>query len=109
MKTITLQGTEEQIKEALIPLSLLPVNQIGFMKTAIRSNLNKLQVETIVYVIPILLEYDEEDLKDISDEEFMAYTEKDGRIFSLEDFQKAFALNEVTPFVDIIRFITVKI
>ncbi len=62
-------------------------------------------METKVYVMPILLDYDEADLIHASDEEFASLAEEEGRVYTLEDFQEAFRLNEVTPNVDIIRFI----
>lgn len=49
-KTLTFRGTEKQITEVLQPLSLLPTNQIDFMKKALRSNLNNLQINENIYL-----------------------------------------------------------
>lgn len=49
-KTLTFKGTEKQIAEVLQPLSLLPINQIDFMRKALRSNLNNLQVDENIYL-----------------------------------------------------------
>ena len=49
-KILIFKGTEKQIAEVLQPLSLLPINKIDFMKKALRSNLNNLQVEENIYL-----------------------------------------------------------
>lgn len=49
-KILIFKGTEKQITEVLQPLSILPINQIDFMKKALRSNLNNLQVEENIYL-----------------------------------------------------------
>lgn len=64
-------------------------------------------METIVYVMPIVLDYELNDLRDMSDEELIATCYEDGRSYSLKDFEEAFTENEVTPFIDYIRFINV--
>lgn len=94
MKTIQFTGTEDKIDNLHLALG-------------ISDNDMPQQSETIVCVIPILLEYDEVDLKDASDLEFYELAKQDGRIYNLKDFEEAFSLNQVTPFVDIIRFINV--
>jgi hypothetical protein len=92
MKTIQFTGAEHKIENLHLALG-------------ISDNDMPQQSETRVYVMPILLDYSEEDLEGISDEEFMDLAEEDGRVYTLQGFQEAFALNEVTPFVDVIRFI----
>lgn len=94
MKTVQFTGTQYKIDNLHLALG-------------ISDNDMPQQSETRVYVMPILLDYDEVDLKHCSDEEFMDLAEEGGRVYTLEGFQEAFALNEVTPFVDIIRFINV--
>ena len=94
MKTISFKGTENQLKNLGLALH-------------ISDNSLPREVEILVYVMSILLKYDQGELEDATDEEFKALAEEEGRVYTLEDFQEAFALNEVTPNVDIIRFISV--
>lgn len=58
-KILIFKGTEKQITEVLQPLSLLPINQIDFMKKALRSNLNNLQVEENIYLNRLKEQYKE--------------------------------------------------
>jgi hypothetical protein len=52
---------------------------------------------------------DIEDFHDLTDEEFMFEAEEQGRVYTIEGFQRAFNDNEVNTEIDFIRFIEVKI
>lgn len=58
-----------------------------------------------VYTISMLLNYDEVDLIDMSNEEFKDICKDEGRVYDLEDFQEAFNSGEVTTNVDYIRIL----
>lgn len=110
MKTITFQGTEEQISKVLQPLSLLPVNQIDFMQKALRSNLNNLQVETRVYVVNYNETEDEDlNIRALTDEDFMTEAERQGTVFTLETFQNQINHHDFYMDESYIRFINVPI
>jgi len=85
MKTITLQGTEAQLK------GLKPYKTIK-------------EVETRVYVVD--REENEYEV-DINDEDFMTLAEQGGRVYTLPNFQEAFNYGDVNTFTDVIRFISV--
>jgi hypothetical protein len=97
MKTITLQGMLHKFDNLKKATETFKEEELPY------------EVETRVYVMPILLDYDLVDLVDCSDEELMLLAEEEGRVYSLEGFQEAFKENEVTPHVDYIRFIAVPV
>jgi hypothetical protein len=91
MKTITLQGTEEQIEYLGIVLN----------NFAVDTKLPK-AVETRVYVV------DSDDNRysdDMSDDLFMDLAEEQGTVYTLPTFQEAFNYGDVNTFTDVIRFI----
>lgn len=94
MRTITLQGTKEQVAK---------------VKTFIFNNGSNdrlpEEVETRVYLIDC---YDR-DTDSMADEEFMKIAKEAGTEYSLEGFQEAFNYGDVNAFTDIIRFINIKI
>ena len=85
MKTITLQGTEAQLK------GLKPYKTIK-------------EVEIRVYVADA---EEEEYEPTMNDEEFMTLAEQGGRVYTLPTFQEAFNYGDVNTFTDVIRFISV--
>ena len=90
MKTILLQGTDQQIKL--------------FRETLSYINSMPKEVETRVYV----LEPDdlgERHYSELTDEDFITLAEEQGRIYTLQGFQEAFNLEEINSAIDIIRFI----
>lgn len=109
---MTFQGTEKQIDKVLAPLSLLPVNQIDFMKKALRSNLNDLMVETRVYIIDlhkansIITPHDV-----LTDEEFIDIAESQGYVYSIGGFTNAFNSCELDSIYkhSAVRFINIKV
>ena len=114
---LTLQGTENQIDEVLRPLGLLPSDSARFLKTAIRSNINSLLVETRVYLVTnidsIGLMSDilngDKHHSELTDDEFMTLAEEDGGVYTLQGFQEAFNNGDVSSVADVIRVITVPI
>ncbi len=101
MKTIQFTGTEYEI------------NNLEF---ALAKNDLDLKTETRVYVIERGLY--EGNYSDMSDEDFKEVAELEGKVFSLNDFQKVFnrsmqswaiEIDEISPTLDIIRFINVKV
>lgn len=61
--------------------------------------------EKYVFVISALTEYEEIDLVEMSDEEFVAVCKEDGRIYSLEDFPAAFNSGEISSNIDYLRIL----
>lgn len=91
MKTITLQGTEEQFNELNSTLELA-------------TNELPQEVEIRIYVVD-----SEEDGYDptMNDEDFMTLAENCRRVYTLPTFQEAFNYGDVNTFTDVIRFISV--
>lgn len=106
MKTITLQGTDNQLKN----LDILQFNY---------GNNDRLpqEVKTRVYVVNNIdsiglmsdILTDNKHYSDLTDEEFMMLAKEDGRVYTLQGFQEAFNLEEVNSAIDVIRFISVPI
>jgi len=94
MKTITLQGTEEQISKVQLNSYAFPTEDLPKL------------VETRVYVVD-----SEEDEYEptMNDEDFMILAEQGGRVYTLPTFQEAFNYEDVNTFTDVIRFISVAI
>jgi hypothetical protein len=88
MKTITLQGTEEQIAD--LESKLFPRH-------------DKLYCETRVYVV----DSEEHNTKHLTDDMFMTLAEGYGRVYTLPTFQEAFNYGDVNTFTDVVRFISV--
>jgi hypothetical protein len=68
--------------------------------------------ETRVYVINThdeRVEDMEKGFSDLTDEEFMFEAEEQGRVYTIEGFQRAFNESEVNTEIDLIRFIEVEI
>lgn len=67
--------------------------------------------EVRVYVVNTIDERvsDIDSFTDLTDEEFMFEAEEQGRVYTLEGFQRAFNFNEVDSQIDLIRFIEVEI
>lgn len=97
MVSITLQGTKEQLQK---------LNTFLFNN---RSN-DRLpyEVETRVYVANIT-ETEIEDLRELTDEEFMTEAERQGRVYTLQGFQIAVNYEELFIDESYIRFISVPI
>ena len=102
MKTIIIQGTEEQVET---------------FRSSLTFNINKMpkQVETRVYVVENIDSIgDMTDIltenihySELSDSDFMELAEQDGRVYSLQGFQDAFNEEEVNTAIDVVRFINV--
>jgi len=107
MNTLTFKATEEQINEVLQPLSLLPIEQGKFLKTAIRSNLNNLLVETAVYLIDLHLIDLSTSHSNLSNDEFMDIAEEQGTVYSLNGFTDAYNTNQLDNLIvhSVIRII----
>ncbi len=63
--------------------------------------------EIRVYCIDYGACKDESDFYTISNEDFIELAEQDGNIYTLDGFQQAFNQEEISSFVDYIRFIEV--
>ena len=90
MKTITLQGTEEEFNN---------LYQGVFNEDKIPQ-----EVEIRVYVLESDFENSENRL---ADEEFISLVESIGRVYTLQGFQDAFNSEEINSSIDVIRFISV--
>ena len=93
-KTITLQGTEEQIGN-------LQLNAYKFKTEDLPA-----LVETRVYVVD--MNENDFDGDNTTDEEFITLAENNGRVYTLEGFQQAFNFEEINSSIDVIRFISVE-
>ena len=94
MKTKILQGTE-------IQFSNLFMNSLSH-----DSDRLPILVETRVYVLDTT-KYDKSLMW--GNETFMRVAEKEGSVYSLQGFQKAFNLEEINSSIDVIRIINVPI
>lgn len=96
MKTILLQGTDQQIK---------------LFRETLSFDINSMpkQVETRVYVLESTqfdtLLSDEQFKNLVTDEDFVTLAEEQGRVYTLQGFQEAFNLEEINSAIDVIRFI----
>jgi len=89
-KTITLQGTEEQISKVQLNSYAFPTEELPKL------------VEIRVYVI----RGTDTALK-LNDEDFITLAEKYGTVYTLSTFQEAFNLEEINTSIDVVRFISV--
>lgn len=109
MNTLTFKATEEQINEVLQPLSFILHNsqQSKFIKTAIRSNLNNLLVETRVYLIDLHLIDLSTIHSNLSNDEFIDIAEEQGTVYSLNGFNDAYNTNQLDSLIvhSVIRII----
>jgi hypothetical protein len=92
MKTIVLQGTEEQISKVQLNSYAFPTEELPKL------------VEIRVYVLETS-KYEQALLWE--NEMFMRIAEEDGRVYTLEGFQEAFNLEEINSAIDVIRIINV--
>lgn len=92
MKTITLQGTEEQINNLFLKSLDFDTDRLPKL------------VETRVYVVDA--EEDEYE-PTMNDEDFMTLAEQGGRVYTLPTFQEAFNYGDVNTSIDVVRFISV--
>ncbi len=90
MKTIVLQGTEEQISKVQLNSYAFPTEELPKL------------VEIRVYVI----RGTDTALK-LNDEDFITLAEKYGTVYTLSTFQEAFNLEEINTSIDVVRFISV--
>lgn len=95
MKTITLQGTQEQINNLFL-------KSLDFDTDRLPS-----KVETRVYVLEVNSDELYFNFDTISDEEFQNLAEENGRVYTLKGFQDAFNSEEINSSIDVIRFISV--
>lgn len=93
MKTITIQGTEEDFKN------------LTFLQQLTKNSLPKVS-ETRVYVVDTF-NIKKRSWKDLTDEEFISLVEEEGNIYTLGGFQEAFNAQDISTEIDVIRFINV--
>lgn len=107
MNTLTFKATEEEINEVLQPLSLLPIEQGKFLKTAIISNLNNVLVEIKVYLIDLHLIDLSTIHSNLSNDEFIDIAEEQGTVYSLNGFNDAYNTNQLDSLIvhSVIRII----
>jgi hypothetical protein len=87
MKTVTFQGTKEQLES-------ITISDMVDVKPQ--------EVETRVYVVK---EKEGVYLHSKTNDEFMTLAEEEGRVYTLEGFSQAFNFAGVNSEIDIIRFI----
>jgi len=58
-----------------------------------------------VFVMPFLLDYELSDLQAATDNEYKAICKEDGRIYTLEDFEKSFNDDEINSVFDYLRIL----
>lgn len=94
MKTITIQGTEEQIET---------------FRNSLSFNINEMpqKVEIRIYVVDVHSIVNKHHSK-LTDEEFMSLAEEQGNIHTLKSFQKDFNIGKYETHY-VIRFINVPI
>ena len=92
MNTIIFQGTEEQISKVQLNSYAFPTEELPKL------------VEIRVYVLETS-KYDQALLW--KNKMFMRIAEEDGRVYTLEGFQRAFNEEEINTSIDVIRFIPV--
>jgi hypothetical protein len=90
-KTITLQGTEEQISKVQLNSYAFPTEELPKL------------VEIRVYVVDSF----EHNTKHLTDSMFVELAEGLGNVYTLGKFQEEFNYGNINAFTDVIRFITV--
>jgi len=98
MKTITLQGTENQFKNLTELQSSYDEGRLPIL------------VETRVYVLDTA-DFGEQTKhhSDLTNDEFQTLAEEQGRVYTLGGFQEAFNSEEINSTIDIIRVISVRL
>ena len=94
MRTITLQGTQEEFSN---------LYQNVFDEDEIPQ-----EVKIRVYTIDTF-NLQEQDWNKLTDDEFMTLAEKEGNVYTLEGFKDAFNNSDVNSEIDVIRFISVRL
>ena len=97
MKTITLQGTEEQISKVQLNSYAFPTEELPIV------------VETRVYALDTQDISVDKGFEELTEEEWVVECERQGGVYSLQGFQRAFNEEEINTSIDVIRIINVKI
>ena len=93
MKTIVLQGTEEQISKVQLNSYAFPTEELPKL------------VEIRVYCLDCQDISIDKGFAELTEEEWITECERQGRVYTLEGFQRAFNEEEINSSIDVIRFI----
>lgn len=96
METITLQGTEEQFNELN--------NTLGLATNELPQ-----EVEIRVYVLDTQDISIDKGFEELTEEEWIEQCERQGRVYSLQGFAKAFNEEEINTSIDVVKIINIKI
>ena len=99
MKTMTLQGEQQKFEYLYKNITLEDKDK----------DLIPYEVETRVYALDTQDISIDKGFEELSEEEWITECERQGRVYTLQGFQRAFNNEEVNTNVDIIRFINVLI
>lgn len=94
MKTIQFTGTETKIENLHLALD-------------IADNDMPQQSETRVYVLDTQVISMDKGFEELTDEEWIAECERQGRVYSLQGFARAFNAEEISTDIDVVRIINV--
>lgn len=93
--TITLQGTKEQISKVQLNFYAFPTEELPTV------------VETRVYALDTQDISIDKGFEELSEEEWITECERQGRVYTLQGFQRAFNEEEINTNLDVIKFISV--